>query len=168
MDMVSQNKINLYIILFLVVVNIILVSFVWIFEFKRDGSSSDQRPDDHRTEGVEYMREVLDLNEGQTSIYEKTHADMLDELKEYNGQMVELKKQIAMNLFQETYNEAAMNMLAGEIGRLQSSMETCRSRHFHDFIEVCRPEQKRILKEILIESFGRVPQKENKGEPPPR
>ncbi len=167
MELVNQNKYRNFLIAFLLVLNLLTVSIIWMTTAKKIAPPS--KAEDHRSsESVKLMKEALDLSESQAVQLEKIFSDQQEQSKSINDSLNELKKQLAEVLFAGKNDTIASNSKIRIIGELQSKAELIRYKLFANFLSFCTPEQKEKLKPVVVELFSRKPQKIEQQNPRPK
>jgi Spy/CpxP family protein refolding chaperone len=167
MDWLNQNKFKNWLIVILLAVNILTVSIIWMqTATQNDPQTQDQQR--RSSESVQLMKKALDLSEEQTRQLEQIRYGQMEQSKQYNDRLSQLKKELAEELFASSPDTALANQKTKEIGELQSSVEYLRFKHFNELLAMCTPEQREKLKPIVIEIFGRKPPREESKEKKPR
>jgi Spy/CpxP family protein refolding chaperone len=162
MDWVRQNAVRAWLILGLVVLNLVALSIIWMQTSQRQAPPGQpSRP----SESIALLQRVLALDARQVARAESIMTSRRELSKDANERAVEIKRQMAEELFNDVPDTALARKMAGQIGELQSTIEMIRFQHFLSLVAVCTPEQRAKLKPILIEVFGRKPPKEEAGEP---
>jgi Spy/CpxP family protein refolding chaperone len=159
MDLVNQNKFKNILIIVLLTLNLLTVSIIWMQTFQKDDISQNEKQS-RPPESINLMKKALDMNEAQTTQFEKLRAEQLTKTKKLNDSLDNLKKQLAEELLDKNPDTSRAKITAREIGEMQSQVELSRFNHFKELIKICTPEQKEKLKPIMIEIFGRKPPKE--------
>ena len=98
MDLVNQNKFKNGLIIFLLVINLLTISIIWMKTAKENDNQAP-KDDKAKPESVSLMKQVLNLDEEQTKQLEKLRVNKLDQSKIYNDSLSVLKKQLADELF---------------------------------------------------------------------
>lgn len=158
MDIVNQNKFKNILLVFLIVVNLLTVSIIWMQTANRNEQSPKEQ-NNRPSESVDLMKKTLDLDEGQTAQLEKIRTFQLDLLKKYNDKLDEVKKQLADELFKDKPDTALANTKVKEIGELQAKVESIRFKHFNELLSICTPKQKEKMKPVIMEVFSKKPPK---------
>jgi hypothetical protein len=156
MDLVNQNKMRNWVIGFLLVLNLLTVSIIWMQTARR----AEPRPKEDGTRApgsVSLMKQMLNLDEAQAKRFEAILASGREQSKAYADRLTELKSQLALELFKEKPDTVLVSATAREIGKVQATVELIRYRYFQELLTVCSPEQREKLKPIVMDVFGRKP-----------
>jgi hypothetical protein len=160
MDWTNRSTLTTWFIAVLLVVNIISVSIICIqTDRKKEPPKREQK--ELQAESVTLMKQALSLTDDQTKRFEDMRRGQLDKSKAVNDQMSELKVQLVNGLFNEKSDSTLVHTIAQRIGTLQTELETIRYYHFKEFLGMCTPEQKTAFRPIVMNLFGRKPQKDN-------
>jgi len=156
MDWKKQNKFTTWSIIFLVVVNIITISTMWLLLTKERGPQPfDQLK---RPQGsMELMQKELNLSKEQKENFEKARVASFEKSKKLLDKMNELKEKLSKELVNDNIDSTVVTSLVQEIGSTHAKLEKLRFDHFKELLSLCSKEQKEKFKPILEKLVGAMP-----------
>ncbi len=168
MDWIDQNRLKTGLIIFLLALNVITVSIIWMQTSKSRASAASEQQDRRPSESATVMKSALNLTDEQTARFTEMLADYREQTKTDNDRLVTLKSRLADSLFTRSLDTAMVSTTAKEVGETQARIEKSRFWYFREFLAICTPAQQEKLKPILLELFGRRPPSEEPGEGQPQ
>ncbi len=163
MDIIKQNKIGKWIIILLVVLNVLMLSSIWL-------KDNEQRrvPPPGRKDVVRFLQHELNLSADQVKKLAELRDEHFTATQEKLKRIMRLKKVLMESAFELGDRKSSPDSLAEEIGRLQSEIEVITFNHFQRLTEVCGKEKLPKLRELMGEIVGPPePERPRLGTPPP-
>ncbi len=162
MDWIHQNKLKNWLILGLLIVNLLIVSLIWMQTTKTNEprrNESAPRP----SESIDLISKTLGFSEEQTKQLIKLQVSHMEQLGKNNDQLDEQKLQLAEELFRNNPDTSLALVKVKEIGEMESQVEMQRFKYFFELLSICTLEQKEKLKPIILEVMGKKPSEDNSG-----
>lgn len=157
MDVFKQNKILIWIIIILVVINLGTVAGMWISHLSRKPHHEilvHQPPHlpDRKSPGIgrfEMLGIELQFDEEQMSKFNEFRSGHQNEMKNLTEKINEKKKQILSEISAPEPDTVKVGILFSEIGQYQTFIEKEIFSHFLKIKMICNGEQKLKLEKIL-------------------
>jgi hypothetical protein len=165
MDWLTKQKTYVWLVVVLVIINITTLLFLWLGRPQSPEMNRDRKPDTDK-----FLKKELGLNEEQDQKLKQLRATLFDTTGKINDLILAKKKLIQEESFREIPDNEKVNLLAKEIGELESQVEILRYSHFTQVSKVLNVEQLKKFKEILGENSKHKPgpfEGERQGPPPP-
>lgn len=157
MDVFKQNKILIWIIIILVVINLGTVAGMWISHLtgKPHHDILVHRPPhlpDKKSPGIgrfEMLGLELQFDEEQMKKFNEFRTEHQNEMKNFADKINEKKKQILSEISVPEPDTVKVGTLFTEIGQYQTFIEKEIFNHFLRIKMICNDEQKQKLEKIL-------------------
>lgn len=169
MDVFKQNKILIWIIIILVVINLGTLTGTWILNFsgkhhKEMSKSREPKSDKKFREPgrFEMFGHELKFDSGQKERFNEIETEHHKEMKMIADSINEKKEQILTEITKQEPDTAKVEILFTEIGKYQSSVEKEIFRHFLKIKMLCNDEQRTRFDNLIKDIIDR-----NKIPPPP-
>lgn len=157
MDIFKKNRLTMWVIVLLVVLNLLTISAIWMKNFPRF--------DKRKSGGEAFLIEELKLTDEQAEQFRELREIHFDETKEIHREMNDLRKAITDELFRENPDSAKVMRWAREVGEMHSAIERARFLHFQALKEPLEPEQRDKFRAVMRELQRKRP---GPGGPPGR
>jgi Spy/CpxP family protein refolding chaperone len=162
MDFIKRNKILGGAVIGLVIINVLLLTFVWL---GKDGRG--QRGPG--SGGGKFLEEQLGLTADQKQkvrSFRDTHFKLVESLRE---QSKETRDELH-DLIKSPNSEVKAQALASQLGQIQSQIEFSTFKHFSDIRSICNEQQQQIFDNTILNILrGQgVPEGPKGDRPPPR
>lgn len=162
MDFIKRNKILGGAVIGLVIINVLLLTFVWLGKNGRNPSRSGNG-------GGRFLEEQLKLSADQ--------KQQVKSLRDNHFQLVEsLRKQSRESrnelheLLKSPNSALKAQELTSKLGQIQSQIEFSTFKHFSDIRSICNEQQKKVFDDTILKILrGQGATEGPKGDrPPPR
>ncbi len=186
MNYFSTQRLTIWSIIILVLLNIFTMATFWFFQFRQpqttpQGGQSEQAGQSRQSRQLRqpgqpgnvrnFLQEELDLTDEQARQFEELRQQHFEQSKVIADANQQLKRALMEEVFAAVPDTAKMQELAGEIGAKQTEIETLRFNHFLELKALCQPEQLEKFQALFYEILpptnppqpGRQPQA---GRPP--
>ena len=157
----SQLKIWKWSVVLLVLLNIILLTSIWLKKDKSQGPPNGAKAADFLIEQLQFSSQQL---EAFTQLKE-AHKHSIDSIRE-SGK--ETHKLFFDNLKNETPDSGKVNALARSISDSQMQIELTTFHHFEQVRRLCNEQQKIKFDKIIQEVLRKMAAPPNREGPPPR
>ncbi|MFT6827427.1 MAG: protein CpxP [Roseivirga sp.] len=162
MDFIKRNKILGVAVIGLVIINVLLLTFVWL---GKDGRG--QRG--YASGGGKFLEEQLGLTADQkqkVKSFRDAHFKLVESLREKSKE----NRDELHDLLKSPNSELTAQELASRLGQIQSQIEFSTFKHFSDIRSICNEQQKKIFDETILSILrGQgVPEGPKGDRPPPR
>ncbi len=159
MDWIHQNRMKNWLVLVLLACNLLTISIIWM-QVGGGVKSAAERPSGKVPESGSLLKHALGLTDAQAARTESVLVAWREQSKGLNDRSSETKQVLAEEIFKDQPDTAKVVSMAREIGDIQSRIELLRFQRFHELAALCTPDQRKILKPIVSEVFGKRPPKE--------
>jgi Spy/CpxP family protein refolding chaperone len=163
MDWIQQNKLKNWALIVLLACNLLTISILWL-RTSQDREPAGGERGFRPPESPNLLSKALNLNEEQFAQAQNVLVARREQTKAYNERSTELKRQLAEELMKDDPDTALARAAANEIGTLQAKVELIRFNRFHELVALCTPQQKEMLRSIVVEVLARKPPKDELGE----
>lgn len=143
MDIFKKNRLTMWVIVLLVVLNLLTISAIWMKNFPRF--------DKRKSGGEKFLIEELKLTDDQVEQFRELRDIHFDETKVIHREMNDLRQAITDELFRENPDSAKVAQWAEEVGRMHAAIENARFAHFQALKEICEPEQRDKFRSVMRE-----------------
>ncbi len=172
--MYEKNKMLVWLVLTLIIMNLGSLGFLWYRETIMPPKPI--RPPRAQDRPIDFIANELQLSEDQITAFRELQRNHQKQTAELRRGIHKLSKDIIDELFRQNPDTARVTVMANEIGQKQAAFEKSLFDHFGEFKEVCNPEQEEKLRGLLFDLLERKkndnppPRPGNRGdrEPPPR
>jgi protein CpxP len=159
MDFIKRNKILGVAVIGLLVINVLLLTFVWSGKGQRGYASG----------GGKFLEEQLGLTADQkqkVKSFRDAHFKLVESLREKSKE----NRDELHDLLKSPNSELTAQELASRLGQIQSQIEFSTFKHFSDIRSICNEQQKKIFDETILSILrGQgVPEGPKGDRPPPR
>jgi hypothetical protein len=160
MDIFKQNKILIWLVIILVVINLGTLTGMWILNFSGKHHKEMSKPRDHKTDKkmrepgrFEMFGHELKFDAEQNEKYDEISTGHHKEMQTIADSINEKKKQILTEITKPEPDIAKVEILFTEIGKYQSFIEKEIFNHFLKIKMLCNDEQKirfyNLIKDII-------------------
>lgn len=167
MDWMTQNKPIKWLIGILLVVNILIITIIWILVM-RDRQPPPFERGGNPPGGADLLQKELNLTDAQKKQFENARKENFAKSDVLFQQLMGVKNNYFGELQKEKTDTVLVNSFLGKISSVQIELEKLRFEHFRYLLSICNAEQKEkfmpILKEFLV---GKPPREMDKGKPEP-
>jgi len=153
MDYFSKNKISVWIIVILVLLNLFTLSTIWYNQLRRPVRPPREEMRHHR-QGLEMLGQKLKLTDEQVKIFEGMRQQHFEKMKPLQEEIISVRQQLMDELSKAEPDTALVNILIKSIGDKETVLERNRFEHFMELRSVCTPEQKEKFEILLRELMG--------------
>jgi Spy/CpxP family protein refolding chaperone len=154
MDYFSKNKISLWIIAILVLMNLFTLSTIWFKDIRLPFAPPPETG--HRREGLRILEKELNLSVEQITLFKEIRKQHFDKRKRLQEEVHTLRGELMDELFKPEPDTVAIKMLAVQIGAKETEKEQCMFEHFMELKSACTPEQQgkfeSLMKKVLPKS----------------
>ncbi len=157
MDVYSKNKYLFWSVIVLVILNIALLTIFGLGMFRQHGRPlmpfpPNFKPD--RFHAKDFLDHELKMDENQKKEFGNIMANHFEGMDKIMFQIMEKRKNIFDEIFQQNPDQAKIESLTNDVGNLHKELEKVNSMHFNKLKSLMRPEQIVKLKEILGEAVN--------------
>ena len=147
MDFFTSKRVISTALVFLVVLNVTLLSLLWWQHTRRHepGAGAFGRQFNHQPS----FTEPLALSESQTVSFRKLRQEHFQKVWPEMQAIALLKKQLLEESLNDKPDTQKIDSLADSIGSRQATIERELAAHFHELAKICKPEQRDSLKKVL-------------------
>jgi periplasmic protein CpxP/Spy len=152
MDYFSKNKISVWIIAVLVLLNCFTLATIWLRQipFPFIPAGEDPRP---RRHGLNVLKEELNLSAEQISEFNLIRQRHFDKMRPLQNEIFSLRRELLDEIYKNEPDTQKVRLLAVRIGEKESERERFVFEHFMQMKSVCTPEQRdkydRLLRELI-------------------
>lgn len=163
MEFQKKNRIMIWTITVLLIMNIATLALLWFSQFKKPKPFPPPGTQESLMEGVKFLEKELNLSEIQIQQFIESRNKHANQSKEIHDKIYRLKKEILDEVFKPVPDSLKIQRLRNEIGQQQSEFERYLFKHFLELKSYCRPEQQEKLKLFLndIATMTRPPKPHN-------
>ncbi len=144
MDIFKKNRLTMWVIVLLVVLNLLTLSAIWMKNF----SGFDKGK---RSGGEAFLISELQLSDVQVEQFRKLRDIHFEETREIHREMNDLRQAITDELFRENPDSAKVAQWAQEVGKMHAAIENARFAHFQALKEICEPAQRDKFRSVMRE-----------------
>ncbi len=152
--MKSSNLKNIA-LLVLLLLNVMLVTFLWLGPKAGRGGGGIHPPPPPRTDN--FLNRALDLNEGQRAILQRLREEHFELTKALNVEARQYKGEMFEALTSTTPDTTLANEKALQAALLQEKIDKALIAHYMDILEICNPEQQEELRKVFRKAIRRPP-----------
>jgi periplasmic protein CpxP/Spy len=160
MDTRARNKNLIFIIIFLIFTNLIVVGY-FLFSHKEHGYGGRLDKDGF----IVALRKEVGFKDEQVNKFRQLKQTNWAEAKGKMDQIRELKSKLFDLTKQSNLSDSAINILADSIGSLQKQVEINSFHHFKATRDICTPQQQPLydsLMKKIINRQGKGPRPEDR------
>ncbi|MBN2011732.1 periplasmic heavy metal sensor [candidate division KSB1 bacterium] len=162
-----KNKLSVWLIALLVILNIATVSMFWI-NFNRNPMRQTPfglQPPEQRT--LQFLQQELGLTDAQIKLYDQLRQAHAKQTRPLLQNIRQLKRQMMDEIFSSEPDSGKVVEFTRRIGDIQAEIERLTFEHFLDLKKLCGENQVDKLQELLDEFFRRNPAPGQPGAPAP-
>lgn len=149
MDFQDKNKVLVWTIITLLIVNILTLSLLWVSRVSEPERLPIPGSKESLQEGAKFLEKELNLTKDQIQKFIIARNKHVEESKDYHNKIYNLKKTILEEVFKDNPDSLKIHNMSNEIGVLQSKLELVLAKHFNDLSTYCNHAQKEKLFLIL-------------------
>ncbi len=157
MEHSSGNRLGVWAILILVIMNIGLVGLLWMDHYRKP----PPRPGDGEADPGDFFATELRLDQQQADSVKVLRREHFRKTDSIRFEMAHLNRRMIEELFAQSPDTALVQQLSDQVGLAQADFEREVYEHFDHIKQLCRPEQHERLKQLI---FGAI---QSKRPPPP-
>ena len=155
MDIFTQKRIALWTIILLVVLNVSLLTVIWIGRRPIEPRPIDAPPHSERT--LELLQQELGFSDEQIRQYDLLRKEHARQTLHLITDIQRLKKEMLDEVMTGHPDSVRVSQTATAIGNLQSQIEQLTFQHFLDLKELCGENQVKQLHMLMQAFFARNP-----------
>lgn len=168
MDIFTQKRYLIYIIILLVILNLSTLLMMWIGRPQRPpGKGGPISPEREKARVEQLLKNELGFDKTQTEKYLKMRQEHQEHVTSLRNEIRQLKKQ----MFDEVLKDDSQPMLSDSLLQLaqekQADLEQLTFQYFLNLKKLCKPEQQDNLQLLIRDVFRPKPGFRNDGMPPP-
>jgi len=158
MDVFTKNRLTVWGVAVLVILNVVLLSTLWWSHIHRAPLQRPQGngPGRHYRAMTQFLERELDLNAQQVEQLHTLFEQHVDQVSLVMQDMHEYRQAMHRALFAEDANSAQLTELSEKIGQKQAQVERLRFQHFRDVASLCDPAQQERLQGLVGEILLRA------------
>jgi len=145
----KKNHIMAWTIVVLLIMNLTTITLLWFGQFKKPVPFPMPGTKESLNEGARFLKSELNLSENQVQQFIDSRNRHVDESREIQNKIHQLKRQIVGEAFSDAPDMAKIQNLSKEIGLHQAEFERYLFRHFSELKSYCTPEQQEKLLSIF-------------------
>lgn len=149
MEFQKKNRIMIWTITVLLIMNIATLALLWFSQFKKPKPFPPLGNQESLMEGVKFLERELNLSEIQIQQFIESRNKHAEKWREIQDKIHLLKTEILDEVFKPYPDSVKIRMLSNEIGQQQAEFEYDLFHHFSELNYYCRPEQQEKLKLFL-------------------
>lgn len=149
MDIFSQKKFLLRLVIILIVLNLALIGFFW-WRSSQDGKPPGP-PGAGQQELSGILKKELNLSEKQTADFNTIRAEFFEKEKILSEIIRSKRDSMNMMMFSENANDSLLKQLAAGVSSNEYKMELLRIEQAAKLRELCKPEQLKKLNSLIKE-----------------
>ena len=164
--MYDRNRGLVWLVVALIILNIGSMGFLWYRESNkppRPTASPRQLADPG-----EFIEKELNLTEAQSKAFTELRLKHQGDMRKIQDDIFQLSKDLVEELFKPSPDSNTIVSISEDIGRKQADFEKLMFFHFNKLKEICEPEQREKLRQMLFEIIGSIRSAPpgGRGEPP--
>jgi len=148
MDYFSKNKLSIWIIVVLVLMNLFTLSTIWFKEI-RFPFIPPPPESGHRRQGLKVLEKELNLTPDQITVFNEIRQRHFDKMKPIQEEVHTLRCDLMDELFKTEPDTVKIKMLAMQIGVKETERERCMFEHFMEMKSACTPEQRSKFQSLM-------------------
>lgn len=146
MDFQKKNRLMIWTIAILLIMNIATLALLWFSQFKRPKPFPPPGTQESSIEGVRFLEKELNLTEKQIQQFIDSRNRHATKSKEIHEKIYQLTKQILDEVFIPNPDSVKIQKLNNKIGKQQTEFERYLFKHILELKSYCNPEQQEKLK----------------------
>ena len=146
MEFQKKNRMMIWAITVLLIMNIATLALLWFSQFKKPKPLPPPGTQESLMEGVRFLEKELNLSEIQIQQFIDSRNRHATKSEEIHDKIYQLKKQILDEVFKPAPDSVKIQKLSNKIGQQQAELERILFKHFSELNSYCRPEQQEKLK----------------------
>ncbi len=151
MDYFSKNKISLWIIVILVLLNLFTLSTIWYNQFRTPDRPPRQEVG-HRRQGLKVLEQKLNLTAEQITVFADIRQRHFEKMEPLQKEIFSCRRELMDELYKTEPDTVRISSLAKRIGEKEILRERYIFEHFMEMKSACTPEQKEKF-EILLKQL---------------
>jgi hypothetical protein len=161
MDIFTKNKLIIWAVIILAVLNLVLLSTLWFF--KSPAPLPPPPPPKDKSGGVMmFLERELGLNEDQRDRFRQLRHKHFETTRKFRNNIDSLKREILKEAFKYTPDSNYVNTLISQIAAKEKEVENEIFTHFLNLKNACNDEQKIKFESLVNEYFKKNPPPEQK------
>jgi Spy/CpxP family protein refolding chaperone len=156
MDYFSKNKITVWIIVILVLLNLFTLSTIWFNQF-RVPERPPRQDVGHRRQGLKVLEHKLNLSDEQIQVFAEIRQRHFEKIRPLQKEIFSCRQELMNELYKSTPDTGRISTLARRIGEKEILRERAIFEHFMEMKSACNPEQKEKF-EILLRELMAPPE----------
>ena len=171
MDIFTQKRFTISLIVVLVILNIGTLALLWLREIHRPGPPlPPQRPPADKPGSASMLKSELGLSDEQFERYRELREQHREKTAGIQDEMHALKRRLFNELFESELDTLEVERIIRVLADKEEMLERVTFAHLRDLRDLCGEGQKEKLQKLLDEFFratGQPPQRPD-DRPPPR
>lgn len=154
MDYFSKNKIVIWVIAILALLNIFTLSTIWFMQYRGPSRVPFREEPGHMRQGLRILEKELDLSADQIKVFDDIRQRHFEKMKVLQKEIFSLRQEIMDELNRTTPDTEQIRLLTIRIGEQETLKERYILKHFSEMKAACTPQQKekfnRLLKKLMV------------------
>ena len=158
MDYFSKNKISLWIIGILVLLNLFTLSTIWYNRYHVPDRERQQDVRHRHQEGLKILEQKLELTADQKKVFDDLRQRHFEKMKPLHHEIFSIRRELMDEAAKAEPDTARIRALTNRLGEKETERERNIIEHFMEMRSVCKPGQKEKLEVLLRELMGPPPE----------
>jgi Spy/CpxP family protein refolding chaperone len=151
MDYFSKNKISLWIIVILVLLNLFTLSTIWYDRFHIPDRFPRPEGRHQRQDGLKRLERKLNLTADQIKIFESLRQQHFEKMVPLHQEIFSIRRELMDEVIKTEPDTARIRELTSRIGVKETERERNIIEHFTEMRSVCTPAQREKFESLLRE-----------------
>lgn len=157
MDVFSKNRLTVWGMAVLVLLNMLLLGTLWWGLIRRIPEHRPQGDGQGRHRAMtQFLQRELDLNAQQREQLQSLFEEHVGQMSLVMRDMHAYRQDMHRALFAEDANSTQLTELSEKIGQKQAEVERLRFQHYKDMASLCNPQQRERLQGLVGEILLRA------------
>ncbi len=160
MNTESRNKLMIWAIVALTVLNLTTIATVFYYRSRNVKETADQKVDSIRSETASmrfsgrYFRDQLDLNAEQMERFREFNPAFRQHVRDINFELGNIRRKMLDEMSSSGCDTGRLNTLSDSVGKLHTDLKKLTYRYYLDFKEICNKEQIEKLDILFGDMFA--------------
>jgi Spy/CpxP family protein refolding chaperone len=148
MDYFSKNKILMWIIAILVLLNVLTLSTLWI-TYVRNPFRSFREETTHRRQGLKILERELNLSPEQIKVFDDIRRHHFEKMESLQKEIFSIRRELMDELDKTVPDSERIRLLTIRIGEKETLRERYIFEHFMQMKSACTPQQQEKFRHLL-------------------